>query len=795
MAKQQIAAHSTTAMREEVEMIVRGDHSDPFHVLGVHPVTVEGKPAAAVRAFLPGAARVWVIRSASDGPPQKPGESPGAARRAADSPRRVCATKIHSEGFFETVFPGETAVFPYRLRAEDADGRTWEFEDPYRLPPVLSDLDLHLLGEGTHYQNWEKLGAHVAEIAGVRGVAFALWAPNARRVSVVGDFNNWDGRRHPMRSRGGSGIWEHFIPGLAEGDIYKYEIKPRDSGRILLKADPYAFYSEVRPKTASIVHDINGYEWQDQDWMSERPRRQSLSSPISIYEVHLGSWRRAADPSQPDGGVGAIHPSTSLRRVSLSNRESPLLTYRELADQLADYVTGMGFTHVELMPVMEHPLDESWGYQVTGYFAPTSRFGTPEDFMYFVDRLHQKGIGVIVDWVPAHFPADAHGLAEFDGTHLYDHADPRRGEHKDWGTRIFNFARTEVRSFLWNNALFWLEKYHVDGLRVDAVASMLYLDYSRLPGEWIPNQYGGNEDLDAISFLKRFNELVHERHPGVLTIAEESTAWTGVSRPTYVGGLGFSLKWNMGWMHDTLLYFSKDPIHRKYHHNNLTFSLLYAFTENFVLVLSHDEVVHGKLALLAKMPGDTWQQFANLRALYAFQYTHPGKKLLFMGGEFGQWIEWNAKQSLDWNLLDYEPHQQIKRLVADLNRIVREEPALHEVDFDWTGFEWVDFRDADQSVIAFLRRARSGEEFLVVAANFTPVPRLGYRVGVPQAGFYAELLNTDAAQYGGSGVVNAPGREAITEPWHNQPCSLPLDLPPLGIVILKPPATGPWKGM
>jgi len=681
--------------------------------------------------------------------------------------------EVHPEGFFEAVFPGETEVFPYRLRAEDDRGRSWEFEDPYRFPPVLSDFDLHLLGEGTHYRNWEKLGAHVREIAGVQGVVFAVWAPNARRVSVVGDFNNWDGRRHPMRARGGSGIWELFIPGLAEGDIYKYEIKARGSGAILLKADPYAFYSEIRPKTASIVQNITRYEWHDQEWMSERPRRQSLSAPLSIYEVHLGSWRHAAEAARTDPGVGANH-------------ESPHLTYRELAEQLGDYAARMGYTHVELMPVMEHPLDESWGYQVTGYFAPTSRFGKPEDFKYFVDRLHQKGLGVIVDWVPAHFPTDAHGLAEFDGTHLYDHADPRRGEHKDWGTRIFNYGRTEVRSFLWNSGLFWLEEYHVDGLRVDAVASMLYLDYSRQPGEWIPNLYGGNEDLDAISFLKRFNELVHERYPGVVTIAEESTAWTGVSRPTYVGGLGFSFKWNMGWMHDTLLYFSKDAIHRKYHHNNLTFSLLYAFTENFVLVLSHDEVVHGKRALLAKMPGDTWQQFANLRALYAFQTTHPGKKLLFMGGEFGQWIEWNPKRSLDWNLLDYEPHRQLQRLVADLNRLVRAEPALFEVDFDWTGFEWVDFHDADHSIIAYLRRARDRADYLVIVANFTPEPRLGYRVGVPETGWYAEVLNTDGADYGGSGIVNAPARQAVAEPWQNQPCSVALDLPPLALVVLKP---------
>jgi 1,4-alpha-glucan branching enzyme len=779
MASRKISHAKTTGAWEEVELIVRGDHSDPFHVLGAHPVAVEGKPAVAVRAFLPGAARVWVIRRTADaaakdgnfGDPAVAGlplqdRDPVGARRA------VPLQAIHPEGFFEAVFPGQTQVFPYRLRAEGGAGHTWEFDDPYRFPHVLTDFDLHLLGEGTHYRNWEKLGAHIVELEGVAGVVFAVWAPTARRVSLVGDFNAWDGRRHPMRARGGSGIWELFIPGLVEGDIYKYEIKARDSDRILLKADPFAFFSELRPKTASIVHDIDRpdwigtrYEWHDQEWMSGRPRCQALSAPISIYEVHLGSWRHV-----PEEG----------------NRP---LTYRESAEQLADYAGRMGYTHVELLPVMEHPLDESWGYQVTGFFAPTSRFGTPEDFMFFVDYLHQKGIGVLVDWVPAHFPTDAHGLAEFDGTHLYDHADPRRGEHKDWGTRVFNYARTEVRSFLWNSALFWLEKYHVDGLRVDAVASMLYLDYSRRPGQWIPNPYGGNEDLDAISFLKRFNELVHERHPGVLTIAEESTAWPGVSRPTYVGGLGFSLKWNMGWMHDTLLYFSKDAIHRRYHHNNLTFSLLYAFTENFALVLSHDEVVHGKRALLAKMPGDTWQQFANLRALYAFQYAHPGKKLLFMGGEFGQWTEWNANQSLDWNLVDYEPHRALERLVSDLNRLYRREPALHEVDFDWTGFEWVDFHDADQSVVVFLRRARDRDDHLVVASNFTPVPRHGYRIGVPEACFYAEVLNTDAVEYGGSGVVSAPGREAVARPWHNQRCSLELDLPPLGVIFLKPHRT------
>jgi len=729
----------TTAPVAEIELILRAEHSDPFHVLGAHPVQADGKPAVAIRAFLPGAAQAWVLR-APDGvfPLQR----------------------IHAEGLFEAVFPDETQVFPYRLRVEYAS--VLEFEDPYRFPPVLSDFDLHLIGEGTHYKKYEKLGAHLVEIDGVSGVAFAVWAPNARRVSVVGDFNNWDGRRHPLRVRGGSGVWELFVPGLAEGEIYKYEIRGRDNDYLGLKADPFAFYSELRPKTASIVHDINRYTWHDQEWIDQRPLRQGLGAPLSIYEVHFGSWRRV--PEENDR----------------------MLTYRELAEQLVDYARQMGFTHLELLPVMEHPLDESWGYQTTGYFAPTSRHGMPEDFMYFVDYCHQHGVGVILDWTPAHFPGDAHGLAYFDGTYLYDHADPRRGEQKDWGTRVFNYGRNEVRSFLWNSALYWLEKYHVDGLRVDAVASMLYLDYSRKPAEWIPNPYGGNEDLDAIDFLKRFNELAHQHHPGILTIAEESTAWTGVSRPTYLGGLGFSLKWNMGWMHDTLLYFSKDPIHRKYHHHNLTFSLLYAFSENFVLVLSHDEVVHGKASLLSKMSGDTWQKFANLRALYGYLCGHPGKKLLFMGGEFGQWREWHEGQSLDWHLLDYEPHRKLQQLVADLNQLYRAEPVLHEVDFEWKGFEWVDFHDSDNCVIVFLRRARNRDQHLVFACNFTPLPRCGYRLGVPEARFYREVLNTDATKYGGSGVTNALGLPAICQPWQNQPFCLELTLPPLAVVILKP---------
>jgi len=729
----------TTASPEEINLILRAAHTDPFHVLGLHFVEIDGQPAAVVRAFLPHAGEAWVVR----GPEE------------ADV---VPLQRIHQDGFFEAVFPGEQSVFPYRLRTDD--GGVHEFDDPYRFPPVLSDFDLHLLAEGQHFKSYQKLGAHVTEVGGVRGVAFAVWAPNAQRVSVVGDFNNWDGRCHPMRVRGATGVWELFLPGLGEGEIYKYEIKGRYNNYLGLKTDPYGFYAEVRPKTASIVYNIDRYTWHDQAWTAERTTRQALNTPVSIYEIHLGSWRRTGD-----GGV---------------------LNYRDLAHQLAEYVAKLGFTHVELLPVMEHPLDESWGYQTTGYFAPTSRFGTPEDFMYFVDHLHQHGIGVILDWVPAHFPADAHGLALFDGTHLYEHADPRLGKHPDWGTCIFNYGRNEVRDFLWTSALFWLEKYHVDGLRVDAVASMLYLDYSRKPGEWVPNVFGGNENLEAIDFIKRFNEHTHGEHPGTLTIAEESTAWTMVSRPTYVGGLGFSLKWNMGWMHDMLLYFGHDPVHRKFHHNHLTFSLLYAFNENFVLVLSHDEVVHGKRSLLAKMPGDYWQQFANLRSLYAFLYAHPGKKMLFMGGELGQWNEWSESKSLDWNLLEYDPHRKLQELVAEINRLYRAEPALHQIDFEHSGFEWIDFHDSDNSVIAFLRKGKTADDHVVVVCNFTPIVRHGYRVGVPEMGFYREILNTDDVKFGGSGATNGPGRQALANPWQGQAHHVELTLPPLGVVYLKP---------
>jgi len=593
-------------------------------------------------------------------------------------------------------------------------------------------------------------------------VRFVVWAPNALRVSVVGDFNGWDGRRHPMRSRGATGLWELFIPDIPEGSNYKYEIRPRDHDVPFPKADPYAFAAELRPKTASIVRDISRYRWGDQHWMAARANRDTLSGPLSIYEVHLGSWMRV-----PEEG-------------------SRWLTYRELAERLIPYAKDLGYTHLELMPVTEHPFDGSWGYQTTGYFAPTSRYGSPEDFMAFVDATHQAGIGVIMDWAPAHFPDDPHGLDRFDGTHLYDHQDPFQGYHPDWHSRIFNYGRAEVRAFLLNSALFWLDRYHIDALRVDAVASMLYLDYARKPGEWIPNRFGGNENLEAIEFLKEFNIVIHREYPGVLTIAEESTAWPGVSRPTYAGGLGFSLKWNLGWMHDMLDYFGHEPVYRKYHQHHITFGLLYAFTENFVLVLSHDEVVHGKKALLDKMPGDTWQRFANLRVLYGYMYGHPGKKMLFMGGEFGQWSEWSHDDSLPWHLCQYKSHLGLQRYVRDLNQLHRNEPSLHQADFDWTGFQWIDYSDGEQSAIAFMRKARDPANLVVCVCNFTPVPRHGYRIGVPAPGWYRELLNSDAAIYGGSNVGNGGGGQAEPIPWHGLPYSLSLTLPPLAVLFFKP---------
>ena len=611
---------------------------------------------------------------------------------------------------------------------------------------LLTDFDKFLLGEGTHERSYEKLGAHLAELDGTPGVYFAVWAPNADRVSIIGEFNGWNDQSDPMGSSD-SGVWSRFIPDIGEFTVYKFRIYAKN-GEWYDKADPYGFAMEERPRTGSVVANLDKYEWGDADWVNDRVTRQALNQPMSIYEVHLGSWKKVADEEW------------GLR----------YLTYRELAAELIPYVVEMGYTHLELLPIAEHPLDASWGYQVLGFFAPTSRFGTPEDLMYFIDQCHQNNIGVLLDWVPAHFPKDGSGINYFDGTHLYAHADPRQGEHQDWGTMVFNYDRNEVRTFLMSNAMFWIDKYHFDGLRVDAVASMLYLDYSREEGEWVPNEYGGRENLGAISFLR---------------IAEESTAWPMVSRPPYMGGLGFSLKWNMGWMHDTLNYMTKDPVFRRYHHNDMTFSLLYAFNENFILPLSHDEVVHGKGSLLNKMSGDEWQKFANLRAYYGFMWAHPGKKLLFMGGEFGQWQEWNFNTNLEWAALQAPNHQGIQNFVKDLNHLYRHEPALYEDDFEWTGFTWIDANDSDNSVFSFVRNARSSEEFVLVVTNFTPVVRHGYRVGVPQAGFYKEILNSDSSHYWGSNVGNAGGVRTEDVPFHSRDQSLALTLPPMATVYLK----------
>jgi 1,4-alpha-glucan branching enzyme len=730
----------TTASPDAVNRIIHTDHHDPFSVLGAHLVEMKGTRGVAVRAFLPDAKQVSVLdmKTASE----------------------FVMLKIMEEGFYEAFLPEYSEVFPYQLKKITQEGTVDLFYDPYSFLPTLTDFDLYLFNSGDHHRIYDKLGSHAKEINGVRGVQFAVWAPNARSVSVIGDFNKWDRRRHAMRVLGASGVWEIFIPGLNEGALYKYQIKTK-SGHLHEKADPYAMEMELRPKTASKVNFLQQYEWQDEEWMKHRAASDHLGEPISVYEVHLGSW---------------------ARRTEENDR---WLTYREIAEQLVAYVQERGFTHIELLPVMEHPFDASWGYQVTGYFAPTSRHGSPQDFMFFVDYCHQNNIGVILDWVPAHFPKDQFALGQFDGTHLYEHADPRKGEHQDWGTYIFNYGRKEVRNFLISNALFWLEKYHIDGLRIDAVASMLYLDYSRKKGEWIPNEYGGRENLDAISFLKDTNKLIHQYYPGTLTIAEESTAWPGVTNDLAYGGLGFSLKWNMGWMHDMLKYFSNDPLFRMYHHNNLTFALLYAFTERFLLPLSHDEVVHGKSSLLHKMPGDDWQKFSNLRLLFGLMYGFPGKKLLFMGSEFAQRNEWNHAQSLDWHLTQFPPHAGMQKWISDLNRVYRNESALHQVDFHYSGFEWIDFHDKASSVITFLRKSYDGKEKVIVTCNFTPVPRTNYRIGVPEEGLYREILNSDSSYYGGSNIGNAGEIQTESISCHNRKFSLTLSLPPLAAVFLK----------
>lgn len=625
----------------------------------------------------------------------------------------------------------------------------------------FSSFDEHLLAEGRHYHSYEKLGAHLGEVDGITGVHFAVWAPNAERVSIIGDFNHWDDTQSPLYPHFGTGIWYGFVPRMTAGQNYKYYIQSRFVGYRAEKADPYAFFSEMRPKTASIVWDLS-YQWKDQEWMAARRRHNNLEAPINIYEVHLGSWRRVPQEN---------------------NR---WLTYRELADQLPKYVKEMGFTHVEFLPVSEHPLDASWGYQTIGMFAVTSRFGTPQDFMFLVDELHRHGIGVILDWVPGHFPKDGHGLPFFDGTHLYEHADWRKGEHKEWGTLVFNYGRNEVSNYLISCALFWLDKYHIDGLRTDAVASMLYLDYSRKDGEWLPNEYGGREHIEAIHFIRRFNEEVYSRHPDVITVAEESTSWGMVSRPSYLGGLGFGLKWNMGWMHDMLKYMSKDPVYRCHHQNDLTFSMLYAFHENFILPFSHDEVVHGKGSMIGKMPGDDWRKFANLRLLYGYMYAHPGKKLLFMGGEFGVWEEWYFDKSLDWHLLEWLPHHGLQRWVRDLNLYLRSDPSLYQIDFDWRGFSWIDCHDHQASVLSMLRRGKDPNDMTVCVFNFTPVVRYNYIVGAPRGGRWVEVMNSDQSVYGGSDQRNLGEITAWDSPAQNQPCSLSLTLPPLGCVYLKP---------
>lgn len=777
-----------TLTPEQVDRIVWNQYQDPFEVLGPHPISQDGKTGWVVRAYVPNADAVSVIfpQERTEYPMQalynphffeciieKPTLAEPTAGDGKASARNTGAPE-------EITFQKEKGIANYQLRIKEGDHERVIY-DPYSFrSPHLTDFDIHLFAEGNHHRIYEKLGAHLTTIDGVEGVYFAVWAPNARNVSVLGNFNYWDGRKHQMR-KGPSGIWELFIPELGVGEHYKYEIK-NPEGHIYEKTDPFGFQKEVRPKTASIVTDLDSYTWTDDAWMGQRRHTDPLSQPISVYEVHLGSWMHAAsaDPPQLENGqAGPVVPVSELKP------DARFLTYRELAERLIPYVKDLGFTHIELMPVAEYPFDGSWGYQVVGYYACTSRYGSPQDFMYFVDQCHQNGIGVIVDWVPGHFPKDGHGLAFFDGTHLYEHADPRKGEHKEWGTLVFNYSRHEVRNYLVANALFWFDKYHIDGIRVDAVASILYLDYCRKPGEWLPNQYGGRENVEAADFLRNLNHSIFSYFPGVLSIAEESTSWPMVSWPTYVGGLGFNLKWNMGWMHDMLDYFHMDPWFRQFHQNNVTFSIMYAFSENFMLALSHDEIVHGKSHLLGKMQGDEWQKFANVRCLFGFMFTHPGKKTLFMSMEFGQWSEWNVWSDLEWFLLQYEPHKTLKRFVTDLNDLYRNQPALYTQDFSYSGFEWIDCSDNRHSVISFIRRAKDSEEFIVTVCNFTPQPHSHYRVGVPEPGFYTELLNSDVREYGGSNMGNLGGKWTDEWSYHNRPYSIDLCLPPLAVLILK----------
>ena len=723
----------------ELDSLVHVHSRAPHSLLGMHPLG-DGS-GVVVRAFLPQAAEVEIAPVHEKNKP------------------RIKLTKIHDAGIFEGLSKEITKVYAYDLIVKEHGGHEWRGRDAFSFLPTLGEMDLYLFAQGNERRIYEKLGAQIRQIDGVWGTSFAVWAPNAQRVSIIGDFNQWDGRRHMMRLLGASGVWEIFIPGVGEGAHYKYEIN-NIHGHIVLKTDPYGFFFELAPKNASIVWNTNKFKWTDDEWLKKRREKNPLREPMSIYEIHLGSWRKK------------------------NWYES--YSYRELASPLVDYVKQMGFTHVEFLPVSEHAFYPSWGYQVTGFYSPTSRFGTPDDFQYLVNALHEAGIGVLIDWVPAHFPRDEWALARFDGTSLYEHEDPRRGAHQDWGTLIFNFGRHEVKNFLTANALFWCDRYHIDGLRVDAVASMLYLDYSRKEGEWIPNQFGGRENIEAIEFLRHFNHCVHTEHPGVVTVAEESTAWPQVTRPPYIGGLGFSLKWNMGWMHDTLRFFSHEPIHRKYHQNELTFAMLYHSNENFILPLSHDEIVHGKGSLIGKMPGDDWQKFANLRILLGYQWLFPGKQLLMMGSEFGQRAEWSESRSLDWWLLDAGPyHRGLQRFMEDLNHLYKDEPALWEADYEHQGFYWIDCNDADNSVLSFVRQNHDCTRHVAVIMNLTPVMRTNYRIGLPKPGFWKEVLNSDAGVYAGGNIGNLGGVTASEWKWHNQPYSAEITLPPLSIVAFR----------
>lgn len=727
----------TTTKLYDIFHIVNGEHSDPHTVLGMHEMEEDGRKAVVVRAFLPDAAGITVIDY-------------------ANKRKKYPMERLHADGFFEVTIADREEWFRYQLEYTDADGNTWRSYDPYSFSPTLSEFDRHLFGAGTHYEIYEKMGGRLMTHEGARGAAFSVWAPNAKAVSVIGDFNNWDARRSPMRRLGESGIWELFLPAAAEGDKYKFHVTQCD-GRVVDKTDPYGVYAEVRPNNASVLYPLKRYKWKDRRWMTARRKYDFRTAPMNIYEVHLGSWKRAEGDR--------------------------FLTYTELAEQLIPYVKEMGYTHIEMLPVEEHPFDGSWGYQVTGYYAPTSRYGSPDEFKQFVDACHQNGISVILDWVPAHFPKDDFALARFDGTALYEHQDPRLGEHIQWGTYIFNYGRKEVANFLLANALYWMDIFHIDGLRVDAVASLLRLDFCKEEGQWLPNVYGGSENLEAIEFLKHMNSVIAEREPGALMIAEDSTAWPGVTKKVDEGGLGFSLKWNMGWMNDFLSYIKLDPIYRKYHQNKLTFGMAYHYAENFVLVLSHDEVVHTKSSMIGKMPGDVWQSFANLRLSYGFMMGHPGKKLLFMGGEFAQYSEWSEARSLDWHLLQYADHQEMQAYVKELNHLYAEEPAFWAEDFDPNGFQWIECDDAESSIVSFVRR--SEEKELVFLCNFTPVVHRGFSLGVPQEGVYHERLNSDAARFGGSDVINAVPLQSKAEPAGRCPFRVELDVPPLGMVILE----------